>query len=143
MEDPQWKDEGFTVFSPREKFIQLCVDEFAKGLTPLKGVEGDWWNYWLDWNNLRRIKVRDPITNAFKGYKWVRSGRDHLALATVNWRIGYSRFHTGEVFFVAAKKENDTIPWAPYRTVDGQMQGKAIELTLPVLPDKEADWRFL
>jgi hypothetical protein len=76
----------------REKAIQLVVDEFRTKRIPLQGQEGDWWEYWLDWANLSRIKVIDPKTNVIKGTKWVRNGRDHRALATALWRAGVDKF---------------------------------------------------
>lgn len=86
------KGEQGAVTADRNRMIQLAVDEFRNKLIPVHGTEADWFEYWLDWNNLSKIKVLDPDTNQTKGYKWVRSGRDHRALATVFWRIGMRRF---------------------------------------------------
>jgi hypothetical protein len=91
-DDPVWNDDEKIVVADRNKMIQLVVDEFTRGLIPIQGTENDWYDYWLDWNNLTRIKVTDPVTQQFKGYKWVRNGRDHKALATVYFRVGLSRF---------------------------------------------------
>ena len=38
------------------------------------------------------MKILDPDTNEPRGYKWIRHGRDHRALATVFWRVGMMRF---------------------------------------------------
>jgi hypothetical protein len=46
------------------------------------------------------MKVLDPDTNQIRGYKWVRSGRDHLALATVFWMVGMQRFSETGIIFV-------------------------------------------
>lgn len=86
------KDEHGAVTADRNRMIQLVVDEFRNGRIPVHGTQEDWFDYWLDWNNLSKIKVLDPDTNQVKGYKWVRSGRDHKALATVFWRIGMQKF---------------------------------------------------
>lgn len=86
------KDEHGSVQIDRNRAIQLCVDEFRTKRIPVHGSEQDWYEYYLDWNHLSKIKVLDPETNMVKGYKWVRSGRDHRALATVFWRVGMSRF---------------------------------------------------
>ena len=83
------------VTADRNRMIQLVVSEFIKGDIALQGNEGDWHEYWLDWNNLTRIKEYHPVTNQLKGTKWVRNGRDHRALATVYWRIGVFRFGKG------------------------------------------------
>lgn len=85
-------DEHGAVHADRNRMIQLVVDEFRTKRVPVHGTESDWYEYWLDWNNLAKIKVLDPDTGAVKGYKWVRSGRDHRALATVFWRVGMMRF---------------------------------------------------
>jgi len=85
-------DEQGAVTADRNRCIQLTVDEFRTKRIPVHGTEQDWFEYWLDWNNLAKMKVLDPETNAIKGYKWIRSGRDHKSLATVLWRIGMMRF---------------------------------------------------
>lgn len=85
-------DEHGAVRADRNRMIQLVIDEFRQKRVPVHGTEEDWFEYWLDWNNLSRMKVLDPDTNVVKGYKWMRSGRDHRALATVFWRVGMSRF---------------------------------------------------
>ena len=85
-------DEHSSVRVDRNRGIQLVVDEFRYKRIPVHGAENDWFDYYLDWNNLAKTKVLDPVTNETKGYKWIRSGRDHLALATVCWRAGIDRF---------------------------------------------------
>ena len=84
----------------REQIIQLVVDEFRIKRIPLQGTENDWYEYYLDWSNLSRIKIYDPKTNAQKGIKWVRNGRDHKALATCLWRVGVDRFSSVEAQFI-------------------------------------------
>ena len=80
----------------RERGIQWVVDEFRNKRLPLQGTESDWYEYFLDWQNLSRIKIFDNKTNQVRGIKWVRNGRDHRALATVLWRIGADKFKDGE-----------------------------------------------
>lgn len=93
------KDESGSVQIDRNRVIQLVVDEFRDKRIPVHGTEDDWFEYWLDWNNLTKIKVLEPDTNVIKGYKWARSGRDHRALATVFWRVGMMRFAgTGGIY---------------------------------------------
>lgn len=91
-DEPKWNDDERTVVVDRNRTIQIVVDEFREKRCPLQGTEDDWHDYYLDWNNLYRSTVTDPITGQFKGYRWIRIGRDHRALATVNWRVGISRF---------------------------------------------------
>ena len=85
-------DEHGAVQADRNRMLQLVVDEFRKKLIPVHGTENEWYEYWLDWNNLSKMKVLDADTNQIKGYKWVRSGRDHRALATLFWRVAMTRF---------------------------------------------------
>ena len=85
-------DEHGSVKVDRNRIIQLCVDEFRNKRIPVHGTEEDWYAYYLDWNNLSKLKVLDPVTSQVKGYKWVRNGRDHRASATWMWRVGMSRF---------------------------------------------------
>lgn len=58
----------------------------------MQGEESDWYDYWLHWNNLTRVKDVDPKTGSVKRKIWVRSGDDHWAHATAYWRIGMDRF---------------------------------------------------
>ena len=98
-DESMWNMEERTVSIDRNKYIQIVVDEFMDKRIPLQGTESDWYDYWLDWNNLTRTKIVDPITGEFKGNKWIRSGRDHKALATVLWRVGVGKFgEVGEIF---------------------------------------------
>ena len=87
----------------RERAIQLVVDEFRTKRIPLQGTESDWYEYYLDWSNLSRIKIFDPKTNQMRGVKWVRNGRDHRALATVLWRMGIDKFTDSDAEIVFPK----------------------------------------
>ena len=92
-----------------DRLWQMCVDELRERRLPLQGTESDWWEYWLDWKNMSRIKVFDPKTNQFKGIKWVRNGRNHRASATLFWRIGMERFGKGAVSFINANTQAQPI----------------------------------
>lgn len=112
-------DEHGAVIADRNRMIQLVVDEFRNKRIPVHGIEADWYEYYLDWNNLAKIKVLDPDTNQVKGYKWVRSGRDHRALATVFWRVGMMRFTgTGAILNPQADKKPNSYMVNPDNTVD-------------------------
>lgn len=95
-------DEQGKVTYDLDRMWQICVDELREHRLPLQGTEQDWWEYWLDWRNMSRIKIFDPKTNQFKGIKWVRNGRNHRASATLFWRIGMERFSGGNVSFITA-----------------------------------------
>jgi len=96
------KDEEGKVLYDLNRTWQLCVDEFRDKRLALQGTEQDWWEYWLDWKNMSRIKIMDDKTGMFKGIKWVRNGRNHRASATLFWRIGMDRFSGGSVSFITA-----------------------------------------
>ncbi len=85
-------EEHGAVTADRNRMIQLVIDEFRNKRIPVHGVENDWDEYLLDWHHLSKMKILDPDTNQVKGYKWIRNGRDHKALATVFWRVGMRRF---------------------------------------------------
>lgn len=132
-------DDYGAVYCDRNRMIQLTVDEFREKRIPLHGTEADWFDYYLDWNHLSKIKVLDPDTNQTKGYKWVRSARDHRALATVAWRVGMSRFSDAGKIIEADKGANKPKSYAvkPNQTVSfspDEMFGFEDE-------HKEADWR--
>lgn len=90
------QEEQTTVLYDLNRMWQLCVDEFREQRIPLQGGETDWWEYWLDWKNMSRIKVMDTKTGMYKGIKWVRGGRNHRASATLFWRVGMMKFATVE-----------------------------------------------
>lgn len=86
------KDESGAVIADRNRMIQLVVDEFTDHRIPIMGQENDWYDYWLHWNNLTRIKEMDQTTGSVRRKIWVRSGDDHWAHATAYWRVGMTRF---------------------------------------------------
>lgn len=93
----QWKEgeEYGNCLVDRYRIIQFVVDEFGAGRIPVHGGADDWQDYFQDWRNLTRIKVLNPVTGETMGYKWVRSGRDHKALATCFWRVGMDKYGWG------------------------------------------------
>lgn len=130
-------DENGVVTADRNRMIQLVVDEYREKRIPVYGTEDDWYDYYNDWSNLSRIKVLDPETNQVKGHKWVRSGRDHRALATVFWRVGVSRFSQKGSLIAGEQKqkpnsymiENDTASFNPDEFFD-------------IMEEQEQDWRL-
>lgn len=113
------KEEQGAAVADRNRMIQLVIDEFRNKRIPVHGTEADWFEYWTDWNHLSKLKVLDPDTNQVKGYKWVRSGRDHRALATVFWRVGMMRFAgMGKITMPADPKQPTSYVVNPNNTVD-------------------------
>lgn len=130
-------DEHGAVIADRNRMIQLVVDEFRNKRIPVHGAETDWYEYWLDWNNLSKMKVLDPDTNQIKGYKWVRSGRDHRALATVFWRVGMSRFaDSGYVTQTGDSPKPNSCMVNPDKTVDFDPKEMFDQKT-----EEDDDWR--
>lgn len=136
------KDEQGTVIADRNKVIQLVVDEFRDRRIPVHGTEGDWFEYWLDWNNLSRIKVLDPDTNQTKGYKWVRAGRDHKALATIFWRVGMMRFAgTGRIVGASEPTRPNSYVVDPNQSVQAGVVPTFKEMFDRMEQEEEHDWR--
>lgn len=104
-------DEDGAVTADRNRSIQMVVDEFTDGRIALQGTENDWYDYWLEWNNLTRIKEIDEKTGSVKRKIWVKNGKSDLTFATVYWRIGMSRFGSLENKVISIKKAE--IPEAP------------------------------
>ena len=97
-------DEDGAVLADRNRSIQLVVDEFTDARIPIQGQENDWYDYYLHWNALTRIKEMDDKTGEIKRKIWVRNGDDHWALATTYWRIGMSRFSSLESKIIGGTK---------------------------------------
>jgi len=136
----QWGtgDEAGHVKFDRNRSIQLVVDEFRTKRIPVHGTEADWFEYWLDWNHLAKMKVLDPETNEVKGYKWIRSGRDHRAMATVLWRVGMMRFAgMGEIINPPEEIKPRSYMINPNQTVEFDPK----EMFDIMESEKEEDWR--
>ena len=91
---PRWKEDSGMVNTDRNKAIQLVVDEFSEKRIPLFGSEDDWEMYADHWKHLYRELEEDD--RGRRRYIWKRNGADHLALATVYWRMGMDKISGGE-----------------------------------------------
>jgi len=132
------KDERVTVSIERNRGIQLVIDEFRTKRIPVHGTEQDWFEYWTDWNNLSKLKVLDPDTGVTKGYKWMRAGRDHRALATICWRAGMSRFASmGEIVTPQDIPKQNSYSLNP----DGSVSFNPHEMFDNIEQSEEHDWR--
>lgn len=132
-------DDSGAVRVDRNRGIQLVIDEFRYKRIPVHGTEEEWFEYWTDWNNLSKLKILDPVTNETKGYKWVRSGRDHRALATICWRAGMSRFAgMGNIVGSAPTLKPDSYMVNPDQTADFD-PNKLFDL---MEENEENDWRI-
>lgn len=130
-------DEDGSVIADRNRCIQMTVDQFADKRIPIQGTENDWYDYWIHWNNLTRIKEFDQTTMEVKRKVWVRSGDDHWALATVYCLIGLSRFGgVGSITNTVLKPQPNSYEILPNDTVKINMK-KFIEQS----KEEERDWR--
>lgn len=91
---PRWKEDSGMVNTDRNKAIQLVVDEFGDKRIPLFGSEKVWDMYADHWGHLYRELEEDD--RGRRKYIWKRNGADHLALATVYWRMGMDKVMGGE-----------------------------------------------
>lgn len=131
-------DEHGAVTADRNRIIQLIVGEFGDKRIPVHGTENDWYEYYLDWANLSKMKVLDPDTGASKGYKWVRKGRDHRALATVFWRVGMMRFGgVGKIITPSEGPKQNSYMVEPNNTARFDPK----ELFDFIEDEQEEDWR--
>lgn len=138
-DEPVWNDDERMVTASRDKTIQLVIDEFRDKRIPLQGVENDWYNFWLDVNNVHRVRVLDPLTQVLKGFKWVRDGRDHLFMATVYWRIGMMKFGGGLASIIGGNKRER--PTSPTMNPDGTSDTTYMEVFKKLRERKQGDWR--
>ena len=128
-------DEDGAVIADRNRSIQLVVDEYTDGRIAIQGEENDWYDYWLHWNALTRIKEIDDKTGEVKRRIWVRNADDHWALATVYWRIGMSRFSSVENQIIGEKEEVEEAPVIyPGDVMDSTWANKPYK-------KKKDDWR--
>lgn len=142
-------DEDGQCTADRNRMIQLVVGEFRAKRITIHGNENEWHEYYLDWKNLSRIKALDAETNQVKGYKWVRSGRDHRAMATIFWRVGMRRFAGSAVLIAGEESEqkpnsyminpDQTVGFDPERTFKfpGMVDKEGIEASLDALEESD------
>lgn len=91
---PRWKEDIGMVNTDRNKAIQLVVDEFSEHRIPLFGSKDEWSEYADHWGHLYRELEEDE--RGKRKYIWNRNGPDHLALATIYWRLGMDKVMEGE-----------------------------------------------
>lgn len=91
---PKWKEDSGMVNIDRNKGIQLVVDEFTEKRIPLFGSKDEWMEYADHWSHL--FRELDEDDHGRRKYIWKRNGPDHLALATLYWRIGMDKIGGGD-----------------------------------------------
>lgn len=129
-------DEDGSVIVDRNRMLTMVVEEFTDGRIPIMGFENDWYDYWLHWNNLTRIKEEDENGKVRK--IWRRAGDDHWAHATAYWRTGMDRFSNaqGGIIYPDASPSFRTGP-------EIRPDGKVAYKVRPKYEyaEKEPDWR--
>ncbi|MDE2101550.1 MAG: phage terminase large subunit family protein [Patescibacteria group bacterium] len=119
---PRWKEDVGMVNTDRNKAIQLVVDEFTEHRVPLFGHKNDWNEYGDHWAHLYRELEEDD--RGRRRYVWKRNGADHLALATVYWRMGMDKMLGGEGEIVG-------VPSVPmFRTTSISTEGEFVRTDL-------------
>lgn len=138
-------EERGGVIADRNRTISLVVEEFTDRRIPCQGdfeTGGtmDWYDYWVQWNNLTKVKELDSKTGSVKRRIWVRSGADHFAHATVYWRIGIKRFG-GKGFVISADKPviqaNKGVQLNPDLTMIAEKPEKIFDMS----DSADDDWR--
>lgn len=131
------KDESGAVQADRNRVIQLVVDEFTEGRIPLQGDEEKWYDYFLHWNNLTRVKEENERGTVRK--IWKRAGADHWAHATVYWRIGISRFSGNGALIKGNLPNLADLPKAPVINADNTI---VADPNIFFKQKKQHDWRI-
>ena len=81
------------VTADRNRLISLMIGEFAQKRIPLFGTENEFYDYWLHWSHIYRVKEINNI--GVEEWKWERSDEDHYVHASVYWLIGISKYGEG------------------------------------------------
>ncbi len=127
------EEEG-KVIADRNRVIQLVVDEFTDKRIPLQGKDADWGDYCMHWGNMYRVQVEDAL--GVTQHKWERSGPDHLALATIYWRVGMTRFGQGQGSVLGGNLDLG-IPVSPGVKISYAGTVPAKSLTTFLFPERE------
>lgn len=109
-----WKEDTGMVNADRNKTIQLVVDEFNEHRIPLFGTQDEWMPYADHWAHLYRVLEEDE--RGRRKYIWQRNGPDHLALATIYWRIAMDKLNVGQGEIIMP---SDLWTTAPSMELDG------------------------
>jgi ribosomal protein L24E len=101
-----WNDEDQSVVIDRNKLLQLCVDEFAEHRLPIYGSQNDWFEYWTEWDRMRRIEEVDDKGD--RSYEWQKTPgqRSDYPFAQAFWRVGMGRFMDEKVSFVDPSRDS-------------------------------------
>lgn len=158
MEMTRWgkgKEAGGVIVD-RNRMIDLIVGEFTDKRIPLcttdkdydnyklgkysTNKDGDYYDYWVHWNNV--IRTVEETDRGFIRKTWKRTGPDHLVHATVYWRVGMSRFAgsgSGKVF----GNEKSEFTNAPIVLPGNRVIGKNPNPTGAYFKRSAEDWRNL
>lgn len=138
------KDESGNVLVDRNRTMQLVIDQFReKRIKLYNGNENIWYEYWLHWSHIYRVKERDSL--GIEQYQWLRSDRDDWVHATVYWYVGLSRFgESGGIALPELKSGPDSYIVNPDQTVSfnpDEMFRQQVNLSLDAILEEEEEWR--
>lgn len=113
----KWKEDERMVNADRNKAIQLVVDEITAQSIPFFGSQEDYELYGDHWSHLYRVVDEDE--RGRRRYVWERNGPDHLALATVYFRIGMDKQLAGNAELVLPTQ--GILPSGPSMDLQGNL----------------------
>lgn len=82
------------VYADRNRCIQQVIDELRTHRLPMYGEKEDYLEVWQHFSNMYK-EVEEDDTGQQK-FVWKRSGADHLALCMTYYRIGMTKFESGD-----------------------------------------------
>lgn len=82
------------VYADRNRCIQQVIDELRMQRLPFYGQTEDWLEPWQHFANL--VKEVEEDGNLQPRFVWKRNGPDHLALCFTYYRVGLTKFESGD-----------------------------------------------
>lgn len=101
-----WNEDDQSVIIDRNKLLQLSVDEMSEHRLPIYGTKDDWWEYYIEWDRMRRVEEIDDKGD--RTYEWQKTPgqRSDYPFSQVFWRVGMGYFMEEEVKFIDASNDS-------------------------------------
>ena len=93
--------ESHKVVADRNRGIQKVINNFADKRLSLYGTENDWYDYWLHFSHLYKLRKTNVI--GVEEEVWEHTDRDDWVHATLYYLIGIMKYG-GEGFFAGVPK---------------------------------------
>lgn len=130
-------DETGNVVVDRNRMLDLLIAEIKEQRIRFNGTESDWLQLFLHFEALYAVKEENSLGVMEK--RWERNGGDHLAHATLYWRVGMSRFAEQGAVMGAGSYEMEGVAKGYY--VD---PNQTVTIDLKTLAkSKPHDWRLV